>query len=151
VSANEGLSLICRTAGRRCAIPLAAVVEVVRMLPVETVANAPAFVTGVAVIRGATVPVVDAGVLLGAAVSPPRRLVVLRVADRAVALAVEACEGTRRIESSELSAMPPLLREAAGEVVSAVGVLDGGLLQALEAARIVPAEVLATIDAELAA
>lgn len=121
------------------------------MLRIEPVANAPAFVSGVCILRGETVPVVDAAVLLGAAGAQPSRLLVIDVAGRRVALAVEACEGLRRLDPQALRSMPPLLREAAGDAVSQVGVLDGELLEALDAARVLPANALAAIEAGVAA
>jgi purine-binding chemotaxis protein CheW len=151
VPANDELSLIFRVGTRRCAVPAAAVAEVVRMLPIEPVANAPAFVMGVCVIRGETVPVVDAALLVGATSEPPTRLVVVTAGDRRVALAVVACEGLLRLGPAVLRGVPPLLREAAGDVVSALGLLDGEFLEALDTARILPDDALAAIDAGVAA
>ncbi|HZE91839.1 MAG TPA: chemotaxis protein CheW, partial [Rhizobacter sp.] len=72
---DAALSVICRVQGRLCALPLSHVVETMRPLPTETIAGAPDFVCGLAVIRGAPVPVVDLARLLGATDTQARRFV----------------------------------------------------------------------------
>lgn len=142
-----GLALLCRARGRLCALPLDTLVETMRPLPVTPVAGAPAFVRGVSFIRGAPVPVVDVGALLGAPEPPDAtRFVSLRVGDRRVALALEEVLGFRKLASESLSALPPLLRGASEEAVSAVAVLDAELLLVLEAARLVPESLWSALD-----
>jgi purine-binding chemotaxis protein CheW len=120
--------------------------EVMRRCPVERVATAPRFTLGVAVIRGENVPVVDAGVLLTGQACGGDRFVVLRVAERRVALAVDEVVGARHVEAGELAGLPPLLSGAA-ELVRAMGVLDGRLLEVLESGRLIDA-ARAADDAE---
>jgi purine-binding chemotaxis protein CheW len=147
VSGDERwLSLLCRVDRRVCALPLAQVEETMRPLPVEPMAGAPDFVLGVAIVRGAAVPVVDAAALLGAGRSRPSRLVSLRVERRRVALAVDAVLGVHPVAGESLARLPPLLRDAAGEAVSAVGALDAELLMVLESARLVPDSVWQALD-----
>jgi purine-binding chemotaxis protein CheW len=145
--AHDGVaSLVCRVATRICALPLDAVIETMRPLPVEPIAGAPAFIAGLAIIRGAPVPVVDAARLLGAGGGRPGRFVTLRVAPRTVALAVDAVLGVRALPADRLSALPPLAGAVAAEVVAAVGMLDARLLVVLEAARLVPDAVFALVE-----
>jgi purine-binding chemotaxis protein CheW len=139
--AHDRASLVCQVATRLCALPLDAVVETMRPLPVEPIAGAPDFVIGLAIIRGAPVPVVDAARLLGAASVRPRRFVVLRMAARSIALAVDGVIGLRRLAADQLSELAPLAGAMAGEVVAAIGELDGRLLMLLEASRLVPDSV----------
>ena len=63
--ADRQPALLVRAAGRLCAVPIAHVVEVMRALPVEPIPGAPSFVPGLAIIRGAPMPVVDLGLLTG--------------------------------------------------------------------------------------
>jgi hypothetical protein len=51
--------------------------------------------------------------------------------------------GVRAIEPDLLEGLPPLLHGAAGDVVSAIGILDGEFLLRLEAGRLVPETALA--------
>jgi purine-binding chemotaxis protein CheW len=116
---------------------------------VDRVEAAPAYLAGVAVIRGETVPVLDAALLLGAEASPVTRFVVLRVGERRVALAVGEVVGTRALELDELGELPPLL-SGSRELVARLGVLDGKLLEVLESGRLLDVATLA-IDAPRAA
>lgn len=145
--AGPGLALLCRVGTRVCALPLTHVYETMRPLPTSALAGTPAFVRGVAVIRGAPVPVVDAARLLGATdAAPARRFVTVRSGDRTVALAVDSVEGVSSLEAAELGELPPLLRDADAATVSAIGTLDAELLLVLESARVVPDSVWDKLD-----
>jgi purine-binding chemotaxis protein CheW len=128
--------LVCRISSRWCALPLEHVIETMRPLPIEGFAQAPPFVLGTAVIRGAPVPVLDGALLLTGKTQAPGRFVTLAVGSRSVALAVTEVLGTARLSIEESSPLPSLLTDAA-DVVSRLGVLDGQLLEVLASARIV--------------
>lgn len=128
--------LLARVGTRLCGFPVEDVVETMRPLPVETVANAPAFVRGLAIIRGAPTPVVDTAALLGASSGGITRFVVVRAGTRPVALAVDAVIDVRSISAAELAELPPLARAADPVAVAKVGMVDAELLVVLEAARI---------------
>ena len=128
--------LLCRAGSRLCALPLAAVVEVMRPLPVEPVIDAPAFLNGLSVIRGAPVAVIDLGHLLGQPDAAPARLITVRVGGRVLGLAVAEVRGVRRADQVGPHAAIPLLREAAHEIVSTVGSLDSETLLFLEELRV---------------
>jgi purine-binding chemotaxis protein CheW len=130
--------LICRVGPRACALPIEHVREVMRPCRVERVASAPAYLTGLAVIRGENVPVLDAGLLLGGETSPATRFVILRVGERRVALSVAEVVGTRALEAEELGELPPLL-DGSTELIARLGVLDGKLLEVLESGRLLDA------------
>ncbi len=148
VQTSGGLSLICRVDTLLCALPLECVIETTRPLPVKPVAGTADFVLGLSIIRGSAVPIVDAGRLLSGARSSPTRFVMLRVGERRVGLAVDSVLGVRSVGSVALGELPPLMRGADAEVVSAIGALDAGLLLVLSAARIVPGELLASLQKE---
>lgn len=138
--------MLCRTQTRILALPLAHVGETMRPLPVEPLAGTPPFVTGISVIRGAPVPVVDAASLLGGGDSQARRLVTLTIGDRRVALAVDEVLGVRALAPEFLRELPPLLRDAASGVLEAIGTLDAELLLVLRGVRLVPESVYAGVD-----
>jgi purine-binding chemotaxis protein CheW len=126
--------------GRFSGLPLEHVVEVMRPLPLEQVAEAREFVRGMSIVRGEPVPVVDARRLLGGGeAAPGGRLVTLRVGARSVALHVDDVLGVRLIAVELLREVPPLLGHAS-EARMALGALDGRLLEVLDAARLLPAE-----------
>ena len=137
--------LLCRAGARLCALPIETIVETMRRLPIEPLARAQPFVLGMSVVRGAPVPVVDVAALLGERAANPERLVTLRVGERMVALALNEVLGLREIAGA---AVPPLLQDAAGEVVAAIGALDAELLLVLNTARSIPEDVLDALAAE---
>ncbi len=135
---DEGadLSLICRVRGGLCSLPLRQVTETMRPLPIEGVAGAPHFVLGLAVIRGAPVPVVDAARLLGKADAPSGRWIALTVGLRQVALAVDSVLGVRPLPTNARHTLPPLLRDASRDLVSELGLLDEAQLLVLQGGRL---------------
>jgi purine-binding chemotaxis protein CheW len=135
---GEAFWLLCRTGACRYAIPIGHVIETMRVLPIEAIAGAPSYVRGLCVIRGAPVPVVDAGMLLGNRATQAGRLVAIKAGTRTIALAVETVEGIRAIGPEAGNQLPPLLRDAATATIAAIGTLDAELLFFLHTARIVP-------------
>lgn len=146
---NAGLSLVCRVQARRFALSLAHVVETMRPLPVQALPQAPAFILGLAIIRGTPIPVIDTAHLLGAGAgaAPATRFVTVKTGARQVALAVGEVLGVQAIPPASLQELPPLLQEARADVVETIGVLDAELLLVLHSAHWVPEELWAALDA----
>jgi purine-binding chemotaxis protein CheW len=138
--------LIVAVHDRLGGLPLAAVIEVMRPLPVEPVVGAPDFVLGLSVIRGEPIPVVDLAHLLGGRAGSPSRFVVVRVAARRVALAVDAVVGIRDISDAQIRQLPPLLQAGESHGVAAVGALDSDLFMVLTAAHLVPGSLLDAVQ-----
>ena len=123
------------------ALPISAVVETMRPLPVRPAPGAPPFVRGIAIIRGEPLPVIDLGALLTAAPAsgePGGRFVTVKSGERRVALSVSAVVGIRALNIDALAAAPPLLSQALPEQVERLGVLDGETLAVLGTARLLP-------------
>lgn len=138
--------LIVRAGTRVCALPVADVLETMRPLPVAPLAGAPPGVLGSAVVRGEALPVIHAGVLIGEERSHTGRFVTLRIAQRRVALAVDAVVGLRRFDVQASSHIPPLLAGALGDAVTALRVADEDLMLVLDGARLVPPDVWDALD-----
>jgi chemotaxis signal transduction protein len=117
-----------------------------RPCPVAPVPSGQRYLLGLGIIRGETVPVLDAALLLSGESSVATRFVVLRVAERRVALAVSEVVGARVLDRAELLELPPLLAEARDRV-SALAVLDGTLLEVLEGARLLEAGMAEALGA----
>jgi purine-binding chemotaxis protein CheW len=132
--------LVIRVGVLTCALKLAHVVEVMRPLSVQRVANTPGFLRGMTVIRGAPVPVVCLAALFGEDGSEATRFVVVRAGNRLVALAADAVLGVLALESSEMTELPPLAANAFSDALEAIGVRDQQLLAVLDSARIVAEE-----------
>lgn len=107
-----------------------------RPLPIESLAATPRHILGVSLIRGVSVPVVDAGALLAPGPARTTRFLLLRVEDRRVALAVEAISGMRAISTLSLRELPPLLGDASRDIVDSIGSCDEKFLLVLKAARL---------------
>ena len=141
--------LLCRVGSRIAALDVRDVRETMRPLPIEPLAGAPAFILGLAIVRGFPMPVVDADRLLGSSASSsapsPARFVSLKLGVRGAALAVDAVLDIRALPEGMLANIPPLLGEAGADLVALVGALDAQLLLVLEAARLVPDPVWNTI------
>jgi purine-binding chemotaxis protein CheW len=140
-------ALMVTSGSRVCAIPLDHVVETMRPLPIETLAEAPAFVRGVSVIRGEPTPVIDLRALLGVGgeTIDAGRLVTVKVGERRLALGVDTVIGLKRLAPAQLRALPPLLGGLAAGAIEALGASDDQLLLLLRAARIVPEETWAML------
>lgn len=138
------LLLLLRARSRVCALPLTAVVEILRPLPLQPVSDLPLprFVLGLSTLRGEPVPVVDLGALLGSdEPALPRRWISLRLGARRAALAVEDVLRVARAEEVERRPLPPLLGGAGRGAVEALSQLDREFLALLDTARLVPDEV----------
>jgi purine-binding chemotaxis protein CheW len=147
MGSSSNQSLLCRIAGRLCAVPLESVLETMRPVATETLAEAPRFVLGLAIIRGEPMPVVDMGRLISDEETHPKRFVTVRIGERKVALAVDEVLGVRMIKPESLSELPPLLRDAGRDVIGAIGLLDAELLLVLRSTLTVPYEVFETGEA----
>ncbi len=141
----SGAVLVLRAGTRTCALAIEHVLETTRPLPVTALPGTPAFVRGLAVVRGRAVPVVDLESFLGGeAAQPVARFVLVRCGERAAALAVAAVLGVRR--RGDVPAGAPLLSEACAGAIEEVGALDDQLLLVLRAGRLVPEEVWRAVD-----
>jgi purine-binding chemotaxis protein CheW len=140
VVAAHAAMLVTRVGGWACAFPIEHVVEIMRPLPVEPIGRstdpASALLDGLAVIRGAAVPVIDARRLLGVPGAGATRFVVVRAAGRMLALAVDAVIEVARVAPEILGQRPPLLSVAGHSWVAAIATRDASLLVVLDAARL---------------
>lgn len=134
-------ALLIRAGNWLCALPLGCVVETMRPLAIEPLASAPAFVRGLARVRGTPIPVVDLGTVVGThGDGAVRRFVTVAVGERQAALAVDAVLGVRDLAALRPAELPPLLARTAHETIQALGSLDAELLLVLRAGRVVPPE-----------
>jgi purine-binding chemotaxis protein CheW len=151
---KAGTCLFFRVGAVTCALPVGVVVETMRPLPVQPLAQAPAAVMGLAMIRGLATPVLDLARLLGTGAltpTPSDRFITVAIGDRRVALAVSAVTGLRAVSAQELEELPPLLAQAETGAVSAIGALDQGLLMLLRAAHLVPEATFAALPLQAGA
>ncbi len=141
--------LVCRAGGRFIALPIQAVIETMRPLPIDPIPGAPQYVLGVSVIRGIPVPVLDMPALVTGSPTQAGRFVTIRPdhgdSARSVALAVDDVAGLRQLETTDLTAVPGLLTEMDHGIVSALGQLDDQLLLVLSHTRLLPEQAWAAL------
>lgn len=142
---DADLWLLCAAGSHHFALPMANVIETMRMLPVETVVGAPPLVCGLSVIRGAAVPVIDTVRLFGGESAHYERLVTVRTGERTVAFAASAVFTVQSIKDSGRERLPPLLRDA--HTIAAIARLDQELVFFLHAARALPDDFRVDDDA----
>ena len=130
-------ALVVVVSGRRCAIPITHVVETMRPLPVTPVDDMPAFVRGVAVIRGVAVPVIDPGALLGTPAAQPLRFVTLKVAGRLAAIVVDEVLGLDTFPADSIEARPTILSQSSAPMIESLARRDQELYLVLDAAWVV--------------
>jgi purine-binding chemotaxis protein CheW len=132
--------LLCRAGSHRLALPMPAVIEIMRMLPIEHVAGAPPLVRGLCIIRGAPVAVIDTARLFGNKTSRYERLVTVRTGDRVVAFAVDEVLGVETIAAQVLEDLPPLL--CSDDIIASIATRDEDLVFFLRATRAVPDDLV---------
>lgn len=142
--------LICRSASRLCAFQLEDVAETMRPQPVDALPAMPDFLLGVALIRGAVVPVVDVAKLIGGVAGiRPERFVTVNLGERQVAFAVQNVLGVRVLSALAMAEIPLLLHEVDTNSVAAITTLDAKLLLVLQGARIITEEMWRALDGAL--
>jgi purine-binding chemotaxis protein CheW len=141
--------LVFRAGTHLCALDVAHVLEVMRPLPVRPLPGVPPFVSGVSVVRGGPVPVVDVAVLVGGGDQCATRFVTVSGGRCPAALAVGSVLGVRRIPAGSGRDLPPLLGVVSAEALEGMAVADGEPLLLLRGARIVPDAVWAVLESEL--
>jgi len=135
-------ALIVEVESRVCALPLAHVIETMRPFPIESLADVPPFVRGVAIIRGIPTPVVDLGAMLGRLNECVERFVIVRIGQKQIALSVSTVLGIRDLERAMMiQELPSLLKGASKDVVEEIGTLDEQVLLILREGWELPAEV----------
>lgn len=148
LAARSRMALIVEVQSRICGVPLANVIEIMRPLPIEPLSGAPTFVRGIAIIRGIPTPVIDLGAVLGTPHDAAERFITLRASHRQVALSVSAVLGVRELDTKTIQEVPPLLQEAAKDIVEMIGRLDEKVLMVLRAGWELPDEVWQALTAQ---
>ncbi len=139
--------LICRSDSLLYAIPLAQVIETMRPLPVKQVADMPAFVLGISIVRGEGVPVLDTALLVSASAGTrPARYVTIKINARTACLAVDEVIGIRHVPPALRVDVPRLLHQSNSEILAAIGTLDAELLVVLQSAHLISDELWRAIN-----
>ncbi|MBN9658113.1 MAG: chemotaxis protein CheW [Acidobacteria bacterium] len=139
--------LAFQLAGESYAVPLTRVMETERLPKLTTVPGLPAFVLGVANLRGAVLPLVDLSMLLELeSTGRPHdaRILVVRPSpdDSPVALVVDALQGVAMLAREELHRTPHWLDGRTTPFLEGIGSHKGRLLSVLDLDRVFAASEL---------
>jgi purine-binding chemotaxis protein CheW len=145
-------ALVVRAGNRRAALPLTAVGETMRPLPIEPLPGTPIFVSGMTVVRAEPVPVLNLEVLLGGPQGGTvERFVTVYSKAGTFMLGVAEVLGIRELPVDKLRELPGLLGAEASSVALAVAGQDERLVTLLDTARLVPDHVWQALHAHGAA
>lgn len=109
--------------------------EIIRMLPITKVPNAPPFVEGVINLRGKVIPVIDMRKRFGMAAcahDSHTRIKVMDLQGQVVGFVVDAVSEVLRIKESTVEPPPPVVAGIGSEYMRGVGKLEDRLLILLD-------------------
>jgi purine-binding chemotaxis protein CheW len=122
-------------AGEIFALPVASVLEILRVASITRVPHAPRVVRGVTNMRGKVLPVVDLRVRLGmeaAEITPQSRILVASTRGRLLGLLVDAVKQVDRIDRNAVQPPPPDVMTAQSDYIIGVNQLGGRLVILLD-------------------
>lgn len=132
------------------AVDILMVQEIIRMMQVTKVPNAPDFVDGVINLRGRIIPVIDLRTKLGLKrkdVDKDKRIIVVEVSGKTVGFIVDAVTEVLRIPSSITEPPPDIITSVRSEFIKAVGKLEDRLLILIDLEKILSSDEKAELNA----
>lgn len=126
-----------RVATEEFGIDILKVQEIIRMVPITTMPNAPDFVEGVINLRGQIIPVIDFrrkfGVYDGTAVNDTsRRIVVVSLSSTTIGLIVDSVSQVLKLQENDVSPAPEAAKGFDGDTIVGVGRLGDRLMILLD-------------------
>lgn len=124
--------------------------EIIRMLPITRVPNAPSFVEGVINLRGKVIPVIDMRKRFGMTTSPhdsQTRIEVMDLQGQIVGFVVDAVSEVLRIKESTVEPPPPVVAGIGSEYMRGVGKLEDRLLILLDLDKLLSQTELSSLNA----
>lgn len=124
--------------------------EIIRMMPITKVPNAPGFVEGVINLRGKVIPVIDMRKRFGmpaATHDDKTRIEVMDLQGQIVGFVVDAVSEVLRIKESTVEPPPAVVAGIGSEYMRGVGKLEDRLLILLDLDRLLDEEELSSLAA----
>ena len=137
-------------AGEFYGVEISRIQEIIRMQPITSVPNGPAFVVGLTNLRGRVIPVMDLRARFSLDVSEPSRrsrIVVAEMGEHTVGLIVDAVSEVLRISPSMVEPPSSLVTSADSAYLRGVAKIDERLVLLLDLSHVLSADE----DAALAA
>lgn len=118
--------------------------EIIRMMLVTKVPNAPCFIEGVINLRGRVIPIIDLRIRLGLeriSHNNSTRIIVLEISNKTIGFIVDSVNEVLRIPKSIIETPPDIISGGVkSEYITAVGKLDDRLLILLNLEKILSSE-----------
>lgn len=122
--------------------------EIIRMMPITKVPNAPAFVEGVINLRGKVIPVIDMRKRFDmppTKYSDQTRIEVMNLQGQVVGFVVDAVSEVLRIKESTIEPPPPVVAGIGSEYMKGVGKLEDRLLILLDLDKLLDEKELSSL------
>jgi purine-binding chemotaxis protein CheW len=130
-------------------VPISAIHEIVRMMEVTQVPDAPDYIEGVINLRGRIIPVIDLRKRFGErdiAKNKKNRIVVAEINGRQVGLMVDSASEVLKIPPDQIEAPPNVFGDTEVNYVTGVGKLGGRLVIMVDLAKIMQRGDLKRLD-----
>jgi purine-binding chemotaxis protein CheW len=121
-------------------VPIQSVHEIVRMMDITNVPDAPIYIEGVINLRGKIIPVVDLRKRFGEKeikASKKNRILVAEIGTKMVGLVVDSASEVLKLPPSDIDPPPNVFEEGELNYVTGVGKLNGRLVILVELSKIV--------------
>lgn len=126
-------------AGESYGVEIGRIQEIIRMQPITTVPNGPAFIVGLTNLRGRVIPVMDLRQRFGLAAPEPNRrsrIVVAELGAHTVGLIVDGVSEVLRVAGEQIEPPSALVTTADSAFLRGVARLDERLILLLDLAHI---------------
>ena len=119
-------------------VPIAIVREIVRMMEITVVPDAPSYIEGVINLRGKIIPVVDLRKRFAEEIEPNRRnrILVAELDGHQVGLVVDAANEVMKVNPELIEPPPNIFEQGELNYVTGVGKLGGKLVILIDLAKI---------------
>jgi purine-binding chemotaxis protein CheW len=130
-------------------VPIQSVHEIVRMMEITNVPDAPIYIEGVINLRGKIIPVIDLRKRFGEReikASKKNRILVAEVGTKMVGLVVDAASEVLKLPPSDVDPPPNVFEDGDLNYVTGVGKLNGRLVILVELSKIMQRGELRRLD-----
>jgi purine-binding chemotaxis protein CheW len=135
-------------------LELLRVKEVIRMRQITWLPKAPSCVKGIINLRGDVIPIVDLRERFGlehSEFTTMTRVIVAEVEGRPVGMVVDSASQVMRVPADQIDPPPMMMGEAARNIITGVGKIEGKLIAMIDVDRILSVDEMSEIASSLEA
>lgn len=147
---NELLQLVSFKIGNEeFGVEILIVQEIIKMIPITKIPNAPEFVEGIINLRGKIIPVIDFRTklkMIKKNIDKDSRIIVVEVNSRTIGFIVDSVNEVIRIPANITEAPPELVAGIDSEYIKSVGKLDDRLLILIDLEKVLKSDEKKALD-----